>query len=98
MDYQNAEFYRLNKNNTALIFNFAGERITYANCGFGCSPTSTGRKIFGFFVADGERAQFERGDFLGIADPEQCPDWVSEKIAKRFQGQQNIETGGMTIT
>ena len=29
MDYQNAEFYRLNKNNTALIFNFAGERITY---------------------------------------------------------------------
>ena len=70
----------------------------YANCGFGCSPTSTGRKIFGFFVADGERAQFERGDFLGIADPEQCPDWVSEKIAKRFQGQQNIETGGMTIT
>ena len=29
MDYQNAEFYRLNKNNTALIFNFADERITY---------------------------------------------------------------------
>ena len=29
MDYQNAEFYRLNKNNTALIYNFADEFITY---------------------------------------------------------------------
>ena len=29
MDYQNAEFYRLNKNNTALIFNFENELITY---------------------------------------------------------------------
>lgn len=29
MDYQNAEFYRLNKNSTAIIYNFADEFITY---------------------------------------------------------------------
>lgn len=29
MDYQNAEFYKLNKNNPDLVYNFADERITY---------------------------------------------------------------------
>lgn len=29
MDYQNAEFYRLNKNNPDLVYNFADELITY---------------------------------------------------------------------
>lgn len=29
MDYQNAEFYKLNKNNPDLVYNFVDERITY---------------------------------------------------------------------
>ncbi len=29
MDYQNAEFYRLNKNNPDLVYNFADELVTY---------------------------------------------------------------------
>ena len=29
MDYQNAEFYKLNKNNPDLVYNFADETITY---------------------------------------------------------------------
>lgn len=29
MDYQNAEFYKLNKNNPGLVYNFADELITY---------------------------------------------------------------------
>jgi DNA-directed RNA polymerase specialized sigma24 family protein len=29
MDYQNAEFYKLNKNNSDLVYNFADELITY---------------------------------------------------------------------
>ena len=29
MDYQNAEFYKLNKNNPDLVYNFADELITY---------------------------------------------------------------------
>lgn len=70
----------------------------YAKCGFGCSPTAVGRKVFGFFVSDGEKAQFERADFLGIADPSQCPDWVNEKLDVFLQGQQNTEEGGLTLT
>lgn len=70
----------------------------YAKCGFGCSPTAVGRKVFGFFVSDGEKAQFERADFLGIADPSQCPDWVNEKLDVFLQGQQNTEEGGLTLS
>ena len=29
MDYQNAEFYKLNNNNPDLVYNFADELITY---------------------------------------------------------------------
>lgn len=35
MDYQNAEFYKLNKNNPDLIYNFADERIIYHKVGDG---------------------------------------------------------------
>ena len=31
MDYQNAEFYKLNKNTPDLVYNFADEVITYGN-------------------------------------------------------------------
>ena len=70
----------------------------YTSGGNGCRPTSAGRKVFGFFVSDGEKAQFERTDFLGIADPSQCPNWVNEKLAVFLEGQQNTEEGGLTLT
>ena len=70
----------------------------YANGGNGCRPTSLGRKIFGFFVSDGEKTQFVRGDFIGIADPEQVPDWVNEKLAVFLEEQQNTEEGGLTLS
>lgn len=69
----------------------------YANGGNGCRPTSLGRKIFGFFVSDGEKTQFVRGDFIGIADPEQVPDWVNENLEKYLHGQENTEDGGMKL-
>lgn len=69
----------------------------YANGGNGCRPTSLGRKIFGFFVTDGEKTHFNRADFIGIADPEQVPDWVSEKLDSILQGQANTEDGGMQL-
>ena len=69
----------------------------YANGGNGCRPTSLGRKIFGFFLSDGEKTQFVRGDFIGIADPEQVPDWVHENLEKYLHGQENTEDGGMKL-
>ena len=69
----------------------------YAQSGFGCSPTASGRKVFGFFVSDGEKAQFVRGDFIGIADPEKVPEWVNENLDKYLHGQENSEDGGMKL-
>lgn len=66
----------------------------YARAGFGCSPTDTGRKVFGFFVSDGEKARFERADFLGIADRSKCPDWVIDNLEKHlYEGKDIVEFG-----
>jgi hypothetical protein len=50
--------------------------------GFGCSPSASGRAVMGHFLIDGERMNFNRDDFLGIADYEQLPEWATEKLAE----------------
>ena len=55
-------------------------QLFYANCGFGCSPTALGRKVFGMFLIDGEETNFSRSDFYGIADESKIPDWAVERL------------------
>lgn len=50
--------------------------------GFGCYPTSRGRTVMGTFLLDGERANFQRSDFLGEAKSDFIPDWAKEKLAQ----------------
>ncbi len=52
----------------------------YAQSGFGCYPDKLGGKIFGSFLADGEKAQFRRSDFLGAADMEKLPQWAKKRF------------------
>lgn len=52
----------------------------YAENGFGCDPNSIGRKVFGTFIADGEKSHFSRSDFIGIADKEKLPEWASKRL------------------
>ena len=40
-------------------------QLFYAKSGFGCDPDSSGQKVFGFFLKDGEIAHFDRTDFAG---------------------------------
>ena len=54
----------------------------YAESGFGCDPDSNGRKVFGHFLKDGEKTSFNRSDFFGIADEEQLPEWVKQKMSE----------------
>lgn len=54
-------------------------QLFVAENGFGCSPNSGGRTIFGKFLYDGESAVYERYDFLGIADQNKIPEWAKEK-------------------
>ena len=52
----------------------------YAQSGFGCYPDKLGGKVYGKFLADGENGQFRRSDFLGVADPEQLPQWAQKRL------------------
>ena len=54
-------------------------QLFYCKGGFGCSPFTRGRKIFGEFLYDGEKTHFNREDFIGIVKAEFIPEWAREK-------------------
>lgn len=66
-------------------------QLFFASGGFGCSPTASGRKVYGEFLSDGEKTHFYREDFVGVLANEHTPDWAKEKIT---QIQQRKETEG----
>lgn len=78
-------------------------QLFLAKGGFGCSPNSSGRKIFGKFLKDGEETHFYRQDFLGVIKDEALPDWAKENLAKfsNTETQSNAESpsedGGMKM-
>ena len=78
----------LDLENKILVLNLFGIKDEYkkpeyqlffAQSGFGCSPTASGRKVFGTFLYDGEKTNFDRSRFLGVLKPEHIPDWAKEK-------------------
>ncbi len=62
-------------------------QLFLASGGFGCSPDSSGRKVLGQFLNDGEKTHFYREDFVGIIDEQHIPQWASEKM-EQIQAQQ----------
>lgn len=71
-------------------FKYPENQYFYATSGFGCDPEKSGKKVFGYFLADGEQTHFYRGDFIGVADRNQLPQWVVQKL-------QTIENPTMKI-
>lgn len=71
-------------------------QLFYAEGGFGCSPNARGRKVFGFFLKDGDRTNYNRADFLGVIDEAYLPDWARENLAEvTEQGEcESITMGG----
>ena len=63
-------------------------QLFLAKSGFGRSPDSSGRKVFGQFLLDGEKAQFYRSDFVGIISNEYIPQWAEKKM-QQIQEQQD---------
>ena len=55
-------------------------QLFYAATGFGCSPTASGRKVYGVFLKDGEKACFNRDCFFGVINDEYLPDWAHERL------------------
>lgn len=61
--------------------------------GFGCSPTASGRAVYATCLGDGEKARWERADFLGVMDEKYLPDWAQEKLAE-LRGSDQEQTDG----
>ena len=61
-------------------------QLFLASGGFGCSPDSSGRKVFGQFLSDGEKTHFYREDFVGIIDEQHIPQWAAKKM-EQIQAQ-----------
>ena len=54
--------------------------------GNGCTFAARGQAVFALCLADGEKAHWERYDFLGVADLQQMPDWV-KKCYEEYQAK-----------
>lgn len=75
--------------------------IRYGESGFGCSATAMGQAVFATCLGDGEKARWERPDFLGVMDEQYLPDWAREKLAElRGDDQEQADgpaQGGMEM-
>ena len=71
-------------------------QLFYAQSGFGCDPNSSGRKVFGSFLKDGERGNFYRSDFLGVIDEKYLPEWAREKLNEINEPEED-ESSGMIM-
>ncbi|MDA3731408.1 DUF3849 domain-containing protein [Niameybacter massiliensis] len=72
------------------------DQLILCEGGFGCSPTASGRKVFGRFLSDGEKCQYDRSDFIGELKEELLPQWAREKIQEMTeQKQSSPDIGGM---
>ena len=71
-------------------------QLFVAEGGFGCSPNSRGRKVFGKFLIDGEETNYNRDDFFGIIKDECIPEWAAEKLAELEPPDQD-ESEGITM-
>lgn len=70
-------------------------QLFYATGGFGCNHDASGRKVYGFFLKDGEETQYNRSDFIGILKEEFYPDWLTEKLEEMSQ---STEEQGMNMS
>ena len=66
-----------------------------AEGGFGASPNSRGRKVYGCFLKDGEKTYYNRDEILGVLKEEFLPEWAAEKLAEMENPAE--ESAGMTM-
>ncbi len=63
-------------------------QLWYAESGFGCSPTASGRAVYATCLGDGEKARWDRADFIGVLDEQYLPQWAKEKL-EELQAPEN---------
>lgn len=71
----------------------AQNQLWYGECGFGCSPTASGRAVYAICLGDGEKARWSRSDFIGVLDEQYLPDWAVERLTELREPQQEQADG-----
>ena len=72
------------------------DQLFLATSGFGCNPSSLGRKVMGKYLNDGTRGAHVRHDFLGVMKEEFMPEWAREKL-NELCPPQTEQSGGITM-
>lgn len=60
-------------------------QLWLATGGFGCSPSAAGRAVYATCLGDGEKARWNREDFIGILKEGHLPDWARENLEQLQQ-------------
>lgn len=74
------------------------DQLFMATSGFGCSPTASGRAVFGYFLKDDERYCWHRENFIGVLKNEFVPDWVKEKYDMEDNTAEPVEDSGISMS
>lgn len=79
----------------------AQNQLWYGECGFGCSPSARGRAVYATCLGDGEKARWNREDFIGVLNERYLPDWAMERLSElRGPEQEQADSptrGGMEM-
>lgn len=73
------------------------DQLFMATGGFGCDANSRGRKVYGFFLKDGEKTCITRQNIIGILKEEHLPEWAIEKLNKSDFNSPGKEKDGLTL-
>ena len=95
MDYE-GKVLVLNPYTLADEYQTPEDQLLLATSGFGCNPSSLGRKVFGTHLNDGERGTYMRHDFLGVIQDEYLPEWAREKL-NELCPPQTEQNGGISM-
>lgn len=74
------------------------DQLFMATDGFGCSPTASGRAVYGYFLKDDEDCCWSRDAFIGILKDEFIPDWVKEKLNISEDTAEPVEDSGISMS
>ena len=73
-------------------------QLFFATGGFGCHPDKMGRKVYGYFLNDGEHTHFNRSEIIGVLKDEFLPDWAKEELSEQTEetaDEEECESEGM---
>lgn len=64
-------------------------QLCYATGGNGCNPKARGTTVFCTELYSGDHTTWKRYDILGVANPQQLPDWARERLeaVKRLEAR-----------